>query len=137
DAGVADGVELQVVGVTLGDDPDHGLAAVQAVGLGLPFLGEGRQLAAEVDQVLVTLGPVTEQGEFVGDGGLGLGGAGFGRTHQARLQRTPCGVSSSRMPSAASWLRMASARAKSRAALAALRSSTRAWMRASSSLPPP
>ena len=37
------------------------------------------------------------------------------------------------MPSSASCWRMASARAKSRACLAALRSSTRAWMRASSS----
>src|SRR5690606_6506107 len=133
------------------------------------------QLAAQVDQVLVALGPVGEERELVADGLLGLGGGGFEReggsghggllgvllvavhgaallapgrparspmaahpeARQARFQRTPCGVSSSRMPSAASWSRMASARAKSRAFFAAPRSSTSAWMRASSSLEAP
>ena len=46
---------------------------------GLPVFREGRQLAAEVDQVLVALGPVAEEAEFLGDGGLGLGGGGFKR----------------------------------------------------------
>src|SRR5690606_16454480 len=138
--------------------------------------GEGRQLAPEVDQVLVALGPVAEEAEFFLDGLLGGGGGGFegeggvgqrfhareGGMEQGRVlsqkdlvgaasaaptralvhidgyvlprfQRTPCGVSSSTMPSAASWSRMASARAKSRAFLAAARSSISAWMRASSS----
>src|SRR5690606_10813143 len=135
----------------------------------LPFLRERGKLAAQVDQVLVALGPVGEERELVADGLLGLGGGGFEReggsghgflcgcggpslarpgdsgrqpgavlpghqeAGQARFQRGPWGVSSSRMPSAASWSRMASARAKSRAFLAALRSSTRAWIRASSS----
>jgi len=47
--------------------------------LGLPLVREGRQLAAEVDQVLVALGPVTEEGEFLGDGGLGVSSGGFER----------------------------------------------------------
>src|SRR5690606_13236875 len=171
DGRVAGGVELQPLAVALRHDPDHGLAAVQAVLLGLPLLGKRRQLAAQVDQVLVALGPVGEEREFVADGLLGLRGGGFegegagghwllvgdgGRPGPCRgarrpglpwradagaarrrgqrflAQRTPCGVSSSTMPSAASWSRMASARAKSRALRAAWRSSIRAWMRASS-----
>src|SRR5690606_6206509 len=91
--------------------------------------------AAQVDQVLVTLGPVAEEAEFLGNGALRLGGRRLHREHglvHGRRQRTPCGVSSSRMPSPDSWWRMASARAKSRACFAALRSSTRAWMRAAS-----
>src|SRR5690606_5795363 len=114
---------------------DHRLAAVQAVLLGPPFLRERRQLAAEIDQVLVALGPVAEERELLGDRGLRLRGAGLEgerRVAHPRFQRTPCGVSSSTMPSAASCARIASARAKSRACLAAARSSTSAWMRASS-----
>src|SRR5690606_12279606 len=110
------------------------LAPVQAVLVGLPFLGEGRQLAAQVDQVLVALGSVAEEAEFLGDRALCVGGGRFHREHglvHDRRQRTPCGVSSSSTPSPASWSRIASARAKSRAFFAALRSSTSAWMRAS------
>src|SRR5690606_18294269 len=126
--------EVEPRGVAGRHDPDLGLAAVQPVFLCLPLLGEGRQLAAEVDQVLVALGPVAEERELVGDRGLRLGGGGFereGRVAHAgalRVQRTPRGVSSSTMPSPASCARIASARAKSRACLAAVRSSTSAWM---------
>ena len=81
-----------------------------------------------------------EEREFLGDRGLRVGGGGFEREHRAahaRFQRTPCGVSSSRMPSSASCWRIASARAKSRDFFASMRSSIRPWMRASSSLPAP
>src|SRR5690606_3730439 len=128
----------------------HRLATVQAVLLGLPRLRELRQLAAQVDQVLVALGPVAEEAELLADRVLrglrgrferegGCGGVGHGYLlSQPRRQRTPAGVSSSSTPSAASWSRIASARAKARAFLAAARSSTSAWLRASfPSAPPP
>ncbi|KAG1447114.1 hypothetical protein G6F57_017151 [Rhizopus arrhizus] len=87
DGRVTDGMEAQRLRVASRRDPDHRLAAEQAVLLGLPFLREGRQLAAEVDQVLVALGPVAEEAEFLGDGGLGLGGGGFKRERGPRKQR--------------------------------------------------
>src|SRR5690606_26824303 len=77
DGRVADGGEVEARCVAGGDDPDHGLAAVQAVGFGPVVFGEVGELAAQVDQVLVALGPVAEEGEFVADGGLGGLGGGF------------------------------------------------------------
>src|SRR5690606_35607018 len=44
---------------------------------GLPFIGEGRQLAPEVDQVLVALGRVAKEAELFLDGLLGSGGGGW------------------------------------------------------------
>src|SRR4051812_8940724 len=95
--------------------------------LGLPFLRERRQLAPQVDQVLVSLRPVAEERELLRNRGLRLRRGWLhrkngGRVH-ARFQRTPCGVSSSSTPSRASWSRIASERAKSRDCLAAARSS--------------
>src|SRR5207342_1029865 len=46
------------------------LAAVQAVLFALQRVGERGQLATEVDQVLVALGPIAEEREFLGDGRL-------------------------------------------------------------------
>src|SRR5690606_25610437 len=74
DGRVADGGEFQARGVAGGDDPYHRLAAMEAVVFGFQRFREVGQLAAQVDQVLVALGPVAEEGEFVADGRLG----GFG-----------------------------------------------------------
>ena len=43
--------------------------------LGLEFVGEGRQLAAQVDQILIAFGPVAEEGELLGDVVLRLRGS--------------------------------------------------------------
>src|SRR5690606_38109055 len=124
----------------------QGLAPVKPMLLGLPLFGELRQLASKVDQVLVALGPVAEERELLADCRLGLGSGGFQRERgrhgrvllfHCRRQRTPAGVSSSRMPSLASWSRISSARLKSRFFFARLRSSTRAWIRLSSLLSAP
>src|SRR5207342_2011665 len=77
DGRVADRLEIELFGVAGSHDPDHGLATMQAVFLGLPGVGEGGQLAAKVDEVLVALRPVAEEGEFVADRALCFAGAGF------------------------------------------------------------
>ena len=77
DGRIADRGEVEPRRVARRHDPDHRLAAVQAVLVGLQRVRKRRQLAAEVDQVLVALGPVAEEGEFVGDRGLRVAGGGF------------------------------------------------------------
>src|SRR4051812_10067753 len=98
--------------------------------VGAPRVRERRQLAAEVDEVLVAFRPVVEEREFLGDRGLRLRGRRLhgehvdGRAHARFLiQRTPWGVSSRTIPSLASWSRIASDLAKSRERFAAARSS--------------
>src|SRR6185312_4899460 len=100
-------------------------------GIGSFRVGQRRQLASEVDQVLVAAGPVIEETEFVDD--LLLRILDGGCVHQfAIFQRVPSAPSSMATPIAASSARIASARAKSCAARAARRASIRLSTRVAS-----
>ena len=85
DRRVAGGLEMHLLRAAAGHQPHHRLAAVHAEILGLEFLGEGRQLLAQVDQILVALGPVAEEGELVDDVLLRLLGAGWGDGIHGRI----------------------------------------------------
>src|SRR5512135_3857258 len=65
DGRIADRAEVEAVAVARGDEPDLRLAALDFVRFGLQFGRKWRQLAAEIDQVLVALGPVAEEREFL------------------------------------------------------------------------
>src|SRR6185312_5905753 len=98
------------------------LATIHLVGRGHVLGCQWRQLAADIDQVLIAPRPVVEESEFLDD--FLLHALDVGCVHQlAIFQRVPCGPSSIATPMAASSSRIASARAKSRAARAARRAS--------------
>src|SRR5215471_3478550 len=81
---------MQLFGISAGHQPDQRLAAVHAVILGLQVLGKGRQLLAQVDEVLVALGPVTKEAEFLDDVLLRLLGARCGNSvHVFIIARLP------------------------------------------------
>src|SRR3546814_2467822 len=73
DGGVADGVEQQLSVALLADQPNLRLAALQLELVAPVLLGERRQAAAAVGQVLVAVVPVVEEGELVDELGLLLG----------------------------------------------------------------
>ncbi len=77
DGGVGGAGEIEPVAPLLRLHPHLALAARHAMRVVLPRLGEGRQLAAHLDQVGIALHPVVEDGEIVADRLHGLGGGGF------------------------------------------------------------
>ena len=78
DRRIAGSLEVQACCVATGYQPDHRLAADHPVFLGLPLVRERGQRLADINQVLVALGPVAEEREFLGNGLLRRVGAEWG-----------------------------------------------------------